>query len=160
MRAVAEWHRAADPHLPRLDRQALLDLRLKLIEEEFLEVKAELQDGAHPARLAKELADLVFVVYGTAEQLGIPLDRVFALVHEANMRKVDPVTGQVRRRADGKVLKPDGFRDVSIEEIDAVISAEPRNPPAGPGTGARSIHQTGEDVSAPAPSSEDPADPS
>ncbi|WP_084960109.1 MazG nucleotide pyrophosphohydrolase domain-containing protein [Thermoactinospora rubra] len=122
MEALARWHAATDDGSP-VD----LRLRLALIEEECAEVRSELLAaiegrGSLP-RLAKELADLLYVVYGTADRLGIPLDRVFQLVHEANMRKVDPRTGRVERRADGKVLKPEGFRDVSLEEIEAVVRA-------------------------------------
>jgi predicted HAD superfamily Cof-like phosphohydrolase len=62
-------------------------------------------DRALPA-IAQEMADLVWVVYGAAELLGIDLDRAISEVAAANMRKVQ---GGVRRRADGKVLKPDGW---------------------------------------------------
>ena len=31
-------------------------------------------------------------------------------VMRTNMAKVDPVTGKVRKREDGKVLKPDGWQ--------------------------------------------------
>ena len=45
---------------------------------------------------------------------GIPLDRVWAAVHRSNMAKVDPATGKVIKRADGKVLKPEGWTPPDI----------------------------------------------
>jgi predicted HAD superfamily Cof-like phosphohydrolase len=53
---------------------------------------------------ARELADVVYVAYGTAHALGIDLEAALAEVHRANMSKADGP-----RRADGKVLKPEGF---------------------------------------------------
>ncbi|MEQ8840038.1 MAG: hypothetical protein RIB98_03580 [Acidimicrobiales bacterium] len=44
------------------------------------------------------------------------LDRVFAIVHGANMQKV--VDGRVIRRDDGKILKPDGWRDPGPRLLD------------------------------------------
>src|SRR6266446_3607321 len=66
--------------------------RMELIREEFQEVMQELanyeytlrypDEGYNPiSNLAKELADLLYVVYGTAEELRIPLQEVFEEVH-------------------------------------------------------------------------------
>lgn len=62
--------------------------------------------------LAKELADVLYVVYGTADLLEIPLEAVFAEVHRSNMSKV--VDGKVIRREDGKVLKPATYREADV----------------------------------------------
>ncbi len=55
-------------------------------------------------RLAHELADVVYVAYGTALVHGVDLDAVIAEIHRSNMTKIGP-DGQMARRADGKVLK-------------------------------------------------------
>ncbi|MEV4454498.1 hypothetical protein [Microbispora sp. NPDC049633] len=129
MGALADWHDAIGQR-PFLEvdedaRIALLKLRLTLIEEEFKEVKAELEAGIRQdgvlAHLAKELADLLYVTYGTAQILDIPLDWVFEAVHANNMTKVDPETGQVRKREDGKILKPDWYRPLSDDYVNAII---------------------------------------
>lgn len=68
---------------------------------------------------ADALADIEYVIHGSAHTLGVPLADVFDIVHAANMRKVDPATGRVKRReSDGKVLKPDGWvaPDLAIAE--------------------------------------------
>ena len=38
-------------------------------------------------------------------------------VLRSNMSKVDPETGRVRRRADGKILKPEGWKSPDLESI-------------------------------------------
>lgn len=48
-----------------------------------------------------------------------PYSDVWNLVQKANMAKVDPVTGKVKRREDGKILKPDGWvaPDAEIKKV-------------------------------------------
>ena len=45
----------------------------------------------------------------------VDIDRVFRVVHDANMRKRDPVTLLFTKRADGKVVKPPGWEPPNIE---------------------------------------------
>ena len=52
---------------------------------------------------------MIYIAVGTALELGIPLEPVWDEVHRSNMAKVDPETGKVRKREDGKVLKPEGW---------------------------------------------------
>lgn len=100
--------------VPRGDN--LLALRMRLMTEEYNEVTEELHVGLvygiDRARLAKELADLLYVVYGTAEAYGIPMDAVFNAVHESNMRKV--AHGVV---VNGKITKHEGYQAPDIEAI-------------------------------------------
>lgn len=65
------------------------------------------RDGGRREALARELADVVYVAYGTAHAFGIDLDVALAEIHRAAMSKLDPAT--MRVRDDGKVLKPEGF---------------------------------------------------
>ncbi len=67
-------------------------------------------------QIASELADLMVVVYGTASVLGIELDDVFREIMRANMRKIGD-DGRVRRREDGKILKPDGWYPADIGSV-------------------------------------------
>ncbi|QOV43432.1 MazG nucleotide pyrophosphohydrolase domain-containing protein [Streptomyces chromofuscus] len=77
--------------------------RAELLAEEAAEV-AEVAVTGPLDKLAHELADVVYVAYGTALVHGIDLDAVIAEIHRSNMTKLGP-DGQVVRRADGKVLK-------------------------------------------------------
>ena len=62
--------------------------RVSLISEEFAEfIKAA--HGWDKEAMAKELADLAYVVYGAAVEIGIDLDKAIDIVHESNMSKVD-----------------------------------------------------------------------
>lgn len=113
---VAAFHRATDcptasqPTLPPLQRQKL---RTRLIHEEYGELMYAI--GVNDmAGIADAAADLIYVVVGTALEYGIALDRVWDEVQASNMTKIDPATGKVVKRADGKVLKPATFRPPDI----------------------------------------------
>ncbi len=67
-------------------------------------------------RLAHELADVVYVAYGTALAHGIDLDAVIAEIHRSNMTKRGP-DGRVARRADGKILKGDHYEAPDVSGV-------------------------------------------
>jgi predicted HAD superfamily Cof-like phosphohydrolase len=89
--------------------------RGKLLAEEAAEV-AEVSVTGPLDRLAHELADVVYVAYGTALVHGIDLDAVIAEIHRSNMTKLGP-GGQVTRRADGKVLKGDHYQAPDVAGV-------------------------------------------
>lgn len=66
--------------------------------------------------MAQELADVQYVTSGAALTFGIPLAAVFDEVHAANMRKAGP-DGTVKRRPDGKVMKPAGWRGPDVAAV-------------------------------------------
>lgn len=101
--------------------------RGELLAEEAAEV-AEVSVTGPLDRLAHELADVVYVAYGTALVHGIDLDAVLAEIHRSNMTKIGP-DGTVSRREDGKVLKGEHY-----EAPDVPGAAE-----AGVGTGRRRL---------------------
>ncbi|MFJ2114690.1 MULTISPECIES: MazG nucleotide pyrophosphohydrolase domain-containing protein [unclassified Streptomyces] len=89
-------------------RQALLD-------EEVAEVAEAAAEGALD-HIAHELADVVYVAYGTALVHGIDLDAVIAEIHRANMTKLGPDRRPVLRE-DGKVLKGDHYRAPDVSAV-------------------------------------------
>jgi predicted HAD superfamily Cof-like phosphohydrolase len=89
--------------------------RAELLAEETAEV-AEVAVTGPLDRLAHELADVVYVAYGTALVHGIDLDAVIAEIHRANMTKIGP-DGRVSRRADGKVLKGEHYRAPDVPGV-------------------------------------------
>lgn len=126
-----------DPSYPT-EEEALL--RLQLIREEFTEVRDALEDilrDIKPPRLGKSepdpidkdkmalklgalldgLVDLTVVVIGTAHTFGLDFDEGWEIVHGANMAKVDPETGKVLKRADGKVLKPPRWTPPDVQIV-------------------------------------------
>jgi predicted HAD superfamily Cof-like phosphohydrolase len=86
-------------------------LRVRLIQEEFDELKESMATG-DLAAVAKEMADLLYVVYGTAVSYGIDMEPVFHEVHRSNLSKVGGY-----KRADGKWVKPPTYSPASLEPI-------------------------------------------
>jgi predicted HAD superfamily Cof-like phosphohydrolase len=113
-RMVADFHHtfeiriASTPVLPDRDTGTL---RVRLIQEEFDELRQAL-DQKDLAGIAKELADLLYVVYGTAVSCGIDLEPVFREVHRSNMSKVNG-----HKRSDGKWVKPPDYSPARIQPI-------------------------------------------
>lgn len=91
------------------------DFRVGLIAEEFDEL-VEATDAGDVIETIDALADIVYVAYGMAIEMGVDLDSVIAEVHASNMRKVWP-DGKVHYREDGKVLKPAGWTGPDIARV-------------------------------------------
>ncbi len=111
---VQEFHEQFDIHnapTPSVPNEATQILRSRLIQEEFEELQEAMQSQDLPA-MAKELADLLYVVYGTAVSLGIDMEPVFKEVHRSNMSKVGGY-----KREDGKWIKPPTYSPASLDEI-------------------------------------------
>jgi len=149
---VKEFHstfnKEPDPPKPTLPTPENIILRMKLMCEELQETLHEFGYSVAfditpvPAfapsvdlelpKVAKELADLLYVVYGTAASLGIDIDEVFAEVHRSNMSKVGP-DGVPLYREDGKVLKGPNYTppNLILEEPDAAPTqkSSPNRPP-------------------------------
>lgn len=93
------------------------ELRARLIAEEAQEaVEALKAEPLDREAVAKELADLLVVTYGTADVLGIDLDEAFRRVHESNMSKLGP-DGTPVRRADGKILKGPSYQPPNLSGV-------------------------------------------
>jgi predicted HAD superfamily Cof-like phosphohydrolase len=91
-----------------------------IVEEfkEFLEAETFLfRDGKvfHEEAL-KELADLVYVCYQYATNLGWNLDEALDRVHKSNMSKLD-VDGKPIYRHDGKVLKGPNYTPPVLSDL-------------------------------------------
>jgi predicted HAD superfamily Cof-like phosphohydrolase len=111
---VREFHQAFDlprREIPEIGNIDEIELRLRLIDEERQELEDALMIG-DVVDTADALADLLYVVYGTAIQFGIPIDSVFAEVHRSNMTKVGGGKDEW-----GKILKPAGFQKPDIAGV-------------------------------------------
>lgn len=94
----------------------VVDIRIRLIHEELEELKKELKvDGYDYQKAAKELADLTYVVLGTASALGFEdvFEAVFDVVHASNMSKLGP-NGKPIYNEFGKVLKPSTYTPADL----------------------------------------------
>ncbi len=91
-----------------------------IIEEfkEFLEAEGFLfmHGKNHQEHTLKELADLVYVCYQYAVNMGWDLDEALYRVHESNMSKLDK-DGKPIYREDGKVLKGPNYAPPNLEDL-------------------------------------------
>ena len=91
-----------------------------IIEEfkEFLEAEGFLfmHGKNHQEHALKELADLVYVCYQYAENMGWFLDEALDRVHKSNMSKLGE-DGKPIYREDGKVLKGPGYKPPDLSDL-------------------------------------------
>jgi predicted HAD superfamily Cof-like phosphohydrolase len=117
--AVAEFHMAFNLPMRQLPSaeidHALARLRVALLEEEVGEFIAASEKG-DLVGIADALADIVYVIYGTALTYGIDLDTVLREVHRSNMSKLGS-DGKPLIRDDGKVLKSEKYFPPDIESV-------------------------------------------
>lgn len=92
-------------------------LRQRLIMEEAKEVTQELlRPVVNKVALTKELADLLYVVHGTAVAFGLPLEPAFVRVHQSNMSKLGD-DGKPIYREDGKVKKGPNYQPPDLTDL-------------------------------------------
>ena len=75
-----------------------------------------LSNPSNKANILKELADLVYVCYQYAANLGWDLDEAMHRVHESNMSKLDE-DGKPIYREDGKVLKGPNYAPPNLNDL-------------------------------------------
>ncbi len=110
---VAELYHRTSPAVGWVspEQQQAMRLALKLIAEELWEFQ---EAPANTVEEASELIDLITVLLQYAAVMGYPIDEMWSAIHQANIRKV---AGGVRRRKDGKILKPVGWQPADIASI-------------------------------------------
>jgi predicted HAD superfamily Cof-like phosphohydrolase len=81
---------------------------LKLIEEEHKELKDAVAADDMVEQL-DALIDILVVTIGALHSMGADAEGAWKEVMRTNFAKVDKETGKVRKREDGKVLKPVGW---------------------------------------------------
>ena len=92
------------------------NLYTRLVEEEV----GELQDAisAEDRRECLDaLIDIIVVAAGAIHSLGVDADGAWKEVMRSNFDKVDPRTGRVNKREDGKVLKPANWEPPRLERF-------------------------------------------
>ena len=127
---VREFHKGAKLTLDQWPpAYAERELRSNLIHEEQEELSDELfpiadkiptdrgfleiEGDPDRQKVAKEIADLLYVAYGAAASFGIPIDKVFKQVHESNMSELEGA----QWREDGKLLKGPNYKPPNLEWI-------------------------------------------
>lgn len=114
---VAAFTRAMGQAFDQEPDRETAKLRQRLIMEEASEVFDELdRDIINKVALTKELADLLYVVHGTAVAFGLPLEPAFVRVHQSNVSKLGP-DGKPIYREDGKVLKGPNYEPPKLDDL-------------------------------------------
>jgi len=102
----------AAPQAPHFNPDTMLGEEWAELQQALADYRKQPADEAERVRamaeLAAEAVDVLNVVTGLLMSQGLPLEAMTEAIHQANMRKI--VNGQVVRRADGKVLKPQGWQ--------------------------------------------------
>ena len=125
--AVAEFHAATGSTIGTNPALRDLELRKKIIREEFEEV-IEALEAEDLVSAAAEMCDLFYVLAGTFVAAGVDFAPIFEEIHAANMRKVGGP-----RREDGKSLKPADWQPADIRplietQITAALAQDSRKP--------------------------------
>ena len=87
---------------------------LRLIEEEGGELADAIKDNDVVEQL-DALLDIIVVSIGAINSLGVDAEGAWNEVMRTNMAKIDPETGKVRKREDGKVMKPEGWTEPQLK---------------------------------------------
>lgn len=96
---------------PFIPNEATTFLREEIVEEEYTELMEGLAEG-NLEKVADGCVDLCVVVIGTAIAYGIDLRSIWDEIHKTNMAKVG---GPIR--ADGKRLKPEGWKPPEVARL-------------------------------------------
>lgn len=101
--------RACDQGVPgSLDQY---EMYCNLIREEFEELQAANDDE----EALDALIDILVVTIGAIHSMGADAEGAWKEVMQTNFAKIDRATGKVRKREDGKVLKPQGWTPPNLK---------------------------------------------
>jgi predicted HAD superfamily Cof-like phosphohydrolase len=102
-----KFMRACDQSVDSLNA-AQFEMYKNLIEEEFNELVIAENDN-DPVEQLDALIDILVVTIGAIHSMGADAEGAWKEVMRTNFAKIDKETGKVRKREDGKVLKPVGW---------------------------------------------------
>ena len=96
--------------------EANYKMYLGLIDEEVGEL-VEAVAADDKVEQLDALVDILVVTVGAIRAAGWDGEAAWKEVMNTNFAKIDPTTGKVRKRADGKVLKPEGWRAPQLSQF-------------------------------------------
>lgn len=106
------FHTACDQK-PSVDNY---EMYLDLIDEEYIELQKALRKHDTVEQL-DALIDIMVVTAGAIRAGGMDGQGAWEEVMRTNFAKIDPETGKVRKREDGKVLKPEGWQPPNLKDF-------------------------------------------
>lgn len=108
-----KFMRACDQSVEEFN-QDQFKLYLSLIEEEFKELQVAVNNSDQLETL-DALIDILVVTIGSIHSMGADAEGAWKEVMATNFSKIDRETGKVRKREDGKVLKPTGWEPPNLK---------------------------------------------
>jgi predicted HAD superfamily Cof-like phosphohydrolase len=87
-----------------------------LITEEYTELSEAIAAG-DPVETLDALVDILVVTIGAINSMGADGEGAWREVMATNFAKIDRQLGKVRRREDGKVLKPEGWQPPNLKNF-------------------------------------------
>ena len=96
--------------------EANYKMYLDLIREETDELEEAIQDNDKVEQL-DALVDILVVTMGAIRAAGWDGEAAWKEVMDTNFAKIDPTTGKVIKRDDGKVLKPEGWKAPQLAQF-------------------------------------------
>ncbi len=108
-----KFMRACDQSVEGFDRDQFA-LYFNLIGEEFEELN-EAYGAGDSVEMLDALIDILVVTIGAIHSMGADAEGAWKEVMASNFNKVDRQTGRVRKREDGKVLKPVGWQPPDLK---------------------------------------------
>jgi len=112
-RDQAKFMRACDQTVNGKNQEQF-DLYLTLIAEEASELQTAV-DANDQVEQLDALIDILVVTIGAIHSMGADAEGAWKEVMRTNFAKIDKETGKVRKRADGKVLKPLGWTSPDLK---------------------------------------------
>jgi predicted HAD superfamily Cof-like phosphohydrolase len=110
-----KFMRACDQTVDSLN-PAQFEMYKNLIEEEFNELVTAENDN-DPVEQLDALIDILVVTIGAIHSMGANAEGAWKEVMRTNFAKIDHETGKVRKREDGKVLKPVGWTAPNLKSF-------------------------------------------
>lgn len=95
---------------------AQYEMYRNLITEEYKELQDAVAAGDRTEQL-DALIDILVVTIGAIHSAGFDGEGAWKEVMKTNFAKIDKKTGKVRKREDGKVLKPVGWTPPELEQF-------------------------------------------
>ena len=95
--------------------EKIIELRKKLIEEEFDELKQAINEK-DLVEVADALTDILVVTYGAGVAFGVNLDQCFEEVHRSNMSKLSE-DGKPIFNEFGKVMKGPNYSKPNLKQF-------------------------------------------
>ena len=110
-----KFMRACDQSVEELNPEQFY-LYASLIKEEVEELAVALNNNDRIDTL-DALTDILVVTIGAIHSMGADAEGAWKEVMSTNFAKIDKETGKVRKREDGKVLKPVGWTAPELKQF-------------------------------------------